>query len=159
MIFHNTTDDLRGCHAIQTHRQYIVYTNVAAMIWWRHQMATISALLAPCAGNSPATGEFPSQRPVTRSFDVLFDLRPNGWLNNHDTGDLKRHRAHYDVTVMNISKQLPNYVCIYCNERLINIEKTKPCEDCVPGMKIAMWGRREKTFMIVHLNVYRCKHT
>ena len=39
-------------------------------------METFSALLAICAGNSPAPGEFPSQRPVTRSFDVFFDLRP-----------------------------------------------------------------------------------
>ena len=28
-------------------------------------------------GNSPATGEFPSQRPATRSFDAFFDLRQN----------------------------------------------------------------------------------
>ena len=35
----------------------------------------ISALLTFCAGNSPVTGEFPSQRPVTRSFDAFFDLR------------------------------------------------------------------------------------
>ena len=41
---------------------------------WRHQMETFSALLAFCAGNSPVTGEFPAQRPVTRSFDVFFDL-------------------------------------------------------------------------------------
>ena len=27
-----------------------------------------------CAGNAPVTGEFSSQRPVTRSFDVFFDL-------------------------------------------------------------------------------------
>ena len=32
---------------------------------WRHQMDIFSALLALCAGNSPITGEFPSQRPVT----------------------------------------------------------------------------------------------
>ena len=37
-------------------------------------METFSALLALCVGNSPVTGEFPSQRPVTRSFDVFFDL-------------------------------------------------------------------------------------
>ena len=36
---------------------------------------TFSALLAICAGNSPVTGEFPAQRPVTRNFDVFFDLR------------------------------------------------------------------------------------
>ena len=40
-------------------------------------METFSALLAICVGNSPVTGEFPTQRPVTRSFDVLFDLHPN----------------------------------------------------------------------------------
>ena len=40
-----------------------------------------SALLALCVGNSPVTGEFPSQRPVTRSFDVFFDLRLNKRLS------------------------------------------------------------------------------
>ena len=43
--------------------------------WWCHQMETFSALLAHCEGNSPVTGEFPSQRPMTRSFHVFFDLR------------------------------------------------------------------------------------
>ena len=42
---------------------------------WRHEMEICSALLVLCAGNSPVTSEFPSQRPVTRSFDVFFDLR------------------------------------------------------------------------------------
>ena len=34
-----------------------------------------------CAGNSPVTGEFPTQRPVTRRFDVFFDLRLNKRLS------------------------------------------------------------------------------
>ena len=54
--------------------------------WWRHQMEKISALLALCAGNSPVSGEFPTQRPVTRSFDVFFDLRVNKRLSNHSWG-------------------------------------------------------------------------
>ena len=33
--------------------------------------------LALCAGKSSVTGEFPSQRPVTRGFDFFFDLRLN----------------------------------------------------------------------------------
>ena len=49
--------------------------------WWRHQMETFSSLLVLCAGNSPVTGEFPAQRPVTRNFDVPFDLRLNKWLS------------------------------------------------------------------------------
>ena len=54
--------------------------------WWRHQMETFSALLALCAGNSPVPGEFPAQRPVTRSFDVIFDLRPNKRLSIQSWG-------------------------------------------------------------------------
>ena len=38
-------------------------------------METFSEFLGLCAENSPATDEFPAQRPVTRSFDVVFDLR------------------------------------------------------------------------------------
>ena len=50
-----------------------------------------------CEGNSPVTGEFPSQRPVSRSFGVFFDVCR---INNRETGYLRRHRAHYDVIVM-----------------------------------------------------------
>ena len=56
-------------------------------------MATFSALLAICAENSPFTGEFPAQRPVTRIFDILFDLHlKNRCVNNGEAGDLTRHR-------------------------------------------------------------------
>ena len=54
--------------------------------WWRHQIKTFSALLAFCAGNSSITGEFPTQRPVTRGFDVFFDLRLNKKLSKHSWG-------------------------------------------------------------------------
>ena len=49
-------------------------------------METFSALPAICAGNSPATGEFPTQRPATRSFDVFFDLRLNKRLSKQSWG-------------------------------------------------------------------------
>ena len=67
------------------------------VIKWKH-FPRYHWLLAICAGNSPVHGdEFPAQRPVTRSFDVFFDLRLN---NNREAGDLTRYRAHYDVIVM-----------------------------------------------------------
>ena len=67
--------------------------------WWRHQIETFYASLAICARNSPVTGEFHTHRPVTRSFDVFFDLRLNKcWVYNGEAGDIRRHRAHYDVT-------------------------------------------------------------
>ena len=34
-----------------------------------------------CAGNSPVTVEFPAQKPITRSFDIFFDLRLSKRLN------------------------------------------------------------------------------
>ena len=63
-------------------------------------METFSALLAICAGNSPVPGELPTQRPVMRSFDVYFDLRPNkrlskqswGWWYDTQSRPLWRHR-------------------------------------------------------------------
>ena len=68
--------------------------------WWRHQMETFSALLALCEGNLPVTGEFPSQKPVTRSFDVFFYMRWYKRLSKPLRRHLRRHRAHYGVTVM-----------------------------------------------------------
>ena len=67
--------------------------------WWRHQMETFSALLAFCEGNSPVTGEFPSQRPGTQRFDVSFVLRLNkrlckqswGWWFETPSRSLWRH--------------------------------------------------------------------
>ena len=71
-------------------QRWIVYVPTRVIFWclcviictrWRHQMETFSALLPICPGNSPVPGEFPAQRPVTRSFDVFFDLRPNKRLS------------------------------------------------------------------------------
>ena len=71
------------------------------LAWWRHQMETFSALLAICAGNSPVPGEFPTQRPVTWSFDVYFDLRPNKRLSKQSWGWwFETLSPHYDVIVM-----------------------------------------------------------
>ena len=82
------------CKITSTHHRWI-------NTWWRHQMETFSALLALCDGNSRVTGEFPSQKPVTRSFDVsLICAWTNGWVKNRGASDLRRHRAHDDVTVM-----------------------------------------------------------
>ena len=78
----------------------IVYIDVP---WWRHQMKTFSAFTGPLCGEFTGPGEFTAQRPVTRSFDVFFDLRPNKRLRKkREAGDLRRHRGHYDV---NVAKQ------------------------------------------------------
>ena len=69
------------------HPMYFSPIHTVNSTWWRHQMETFSASLAICAGNSPVTGEFPAQRPVTRRFYVFFDMclnkrlskQPRGW--------------------------------------------------------------------------------
>ena len=49
-------------------------------------MEAFSALLALCAENSQVTGDFPSQRPVTRSFGIFFHFHPNKRLSKQSWG-------------------------------------------------------------------------
>ena len=75
---------------------YVLSWHIAAHIM---TSSIFFALLAICARNSPVTGEFPAQRPVTRSFDVFFDLRLNkrlskqwwGWWFETPSRPLWRH--------------------------------------------------------------------
>ena len=56
-----------------------LWTQSCIYPWWHHQMETF-------AGNSPVTGKFPSQRPVTRSFDFFFDLHLNKRVSKQSWG-------------------------------------------------------------------------
>ena len=100
-------------YGTSTYRGVVIKSCLTKLIaWWRHQMETFSALLALCAGNSPVPGEFPSQRPVTRSFDIFFDLRPNkrlskqcGWWFETPSWSLWRqcnwsYRAHGSIPLI-----------------------------------------------------------
>ena len=87
----------------------------------------ISALLTLCAGNSPVIGEFPAQRPVTRSFDVFFDLRLNKrlskqcwgwwfetssrplWRHCNATDTCKRHQALTSQPESSCNSSLPSF--------------------------------------------------
>ena len=76
------------------------------MGWWCHQMETFSALLI--------TIEFPTQRPVTQSFDVFFDLRLNQqlskqwkrWWFEMPLHSLWRHSDEFDVWSTSVKKIL-----------------------------------------------------
>ena len=46
----------------------------------------IFRVTGPLCGEFTGPGEFPTQRPVTRSFDVFFDLRPNKRLSKQWRG-------------------------------------------------------------------------
>ena len=76
--------------------------------WWRHQMETCFTSLAFVRGihrwlrgihRSPANS--PHTDRWRGAFMFFFICAwTNGWVNNQDAGDLRLHRAHYDVTVM-----------------------------------------------------------
>ena len=55
---------------------------IISITWWRRQMETFSALLVICAGSR----WIPRTKPVTRSFDIFFDLRRIKWLNKQPWG-------------------------------------------------------------------------
>ena len=73
--------------------------------WWRHQMETFSALLAFCAGNSPVNSPHKGQWRGALMF-LLICAWIHGCANNCGAGNSRRHRAHYDVTVMNVNHSL-----------------------------------------------------
>ena len=88
--------------------------------WWRHQMETYSLLLWR---KPPVSGEFPSQRLVTRSFDVFFDLRLNKrlskqsrrpWFDTQSRSLWRRCNVRYKYNKYSIKKSLgiSNYVDI-----------------------------------------------
>ena len=47
--------------------------------------------------NSPHKGQWRG----ALMFSLIY-TQINGWVNNGEVGDLRRHRAHYDVTVMDV---------------------------------------------------------
>ena len=71
---------------LQDFARSYVKTSHRFMTWWRHQIETFFAFLFICARNSSIHGEFPIQRPVTRSFDVFFDMRSNKRLSKQSWG-------------------------------------------------------------------------
>ena len=61
--------------------------------WWRHQIEIFSALLA--FFNSPHKGQWRG----ALKFSLIWAWI-NAWVNNHKAGDLRRHCAYYDITVI-----------------------------------------------------------
>ena len=83
-----------GNSAFRKCRQFMTFS------WWRHQMETFSALLALCAGihRSPVNSPHKGQWRGALMFSLIC-VWINAWANNRETGDLRRHRAHYDAIV------------------------------------------------------------
>ena len=131
-------------------------TDLKEFTWWRHQMETFSALLAICAGNSPFTGEFPSQSQWRGALTFyLICAWTSGWVNNREAGDLRRHRAYYDVTIMNLSVFIGQGSCLYLFI-ISSVDYQQLCSStqCDIGYKRIF---RYKSSQI-HLSQYQCIH-
>ena len=88
----NNHEAINDCHV------YLFVSYIIVM----SSNGNIDALMVICAGvhrlqmNSPDKGQ---RCGALMMFPLIAWI--NGWINNRDAGDLKCHRAHYDVTVMN----------------------------------------------------------
>ena len=94
-----------SCTALSRH---LVPLTVAALYpWWRHQMETFPRYW-PFTGNRwiPLTK---GQWRAALMFSLICAWI-NGWVNNREAGDLRRHRAHYDVTVISDAKDMARLV-------------------------------------------------
>ena len=78
----------------QVHRVIHMHDDV---IKWKH----FPRYWPLCAGNSPVPGDFLAQGQWRGALMLsLICAWINGWVNNREAGDLMRHSAHYNVTVM-----------------------------------------------------------
>ena len=118
-----------------------VLTTGFLLTLWRNQMEAFSALLAFCAGNSPVTSEFPSHRLVSGAW--MFSLICawiNSWVNNREAGDLRRHCAHYDVTVMTLQSR--------CYARCVQMHTYTAIKHAIPDCSVLHLIYWSRDFMI-----------
>ena len=108
-------------------------------------MEIFSASLSLSAGNSPMAGEFPAQRPVTQ-WTLMFIMIwawTNVWANNREAGDLRCHRAHYNIIVMidcwkfNFVGPLRAWQC------WLEWRSSWWCERRCKDIRSSLWGRWE----------------
>ena len=107
-------------------------------------IGNILRVTGPLRGEQPVTGEFPSQRPATRSFDVFFLFqRLNKQLSKQSiAADLRRHVSHCDVTVMLFITQwcfLVRPTCLLLNKKIASVS--------IQGLLVSLYR------MSFHLNV------
>ena len=69
-----------------THEPRLLALCVINIVMMTSSNGNIFRVTGPLCGEFTGPGEFPTQRPVTRSFDVFFDLRPNKRLSKQPRG-------------------------------------------------------------------------
>ena len=106
--------DKYTCKLLKRKRHAII-TIVQSLNMMTSSNGNIFRVTGHLCGEFTGPGEFPTQRPVTRSFDVYFDLRPNKWLSKQSWGwwfetlscSLWRHRNELLYKVHQLSNNYP----------------------------------------------------
>ena len=82
--------------------------------WWRYHIDAFSALLALCVGNSPVTGEFPSQKASNADLCVSLMLVCITILtNSRMTGDLRLHDVHVISSITHVPHIYELLSCLF----------------------------------------------
>ena len=98
--------------------------------WCRHQMGTFNALLVHCKGNPPVDSPIKGQWRRALMSSLIYAWT-NGWANNRDAGDMRRHRTHIDVTVMaSWHGNAFGITGLWCGE-ILTLTKAKSCRASV----------------------------
>ena len=61
----------------------------------------------------------------------------NGWVNTREAGELRRHRAHYDVIVM---EQLG----FFLHQEFLTLDPRDPASPFCPGSPDIPWEEKKK---------------
>ena len=97
-------------------------TNKMMDISWLINKIYVSGQVTGHRGESPVTGEFPSQRPVTQSFDVFFNLRLNKRLSKKS-----RHRW-FDLSWSYFKTRIRNHnIFVTGIYKLRSVQNTGTC--------------------------------
>ena len=108
----------------------LIKLSLARYSWWRHQMErNIFRVTGPLCGEFTGPGEFPSQRPVTRSFDVFFDLRLNKRLSKQPWG------WWFETPPWSLWRQCYVYPHIF-----IRLHKASPKFESGSSARVTIWG-------------------
>ena len=116
--------------------------------WWRHQMETFSAILVLCAWNSPVNSPHKGQWRGALMFSLICALNKQLSKQWRDQW-LRRHRAHYDGTVMFLMED-KTHVTNATDALMISL------------LLMVLWlsgqGLRQTRYLISCLRIFRPQH-
>ena len=115
-----------------------VYSDFTHLTWWRHKLETFPRHwpFVRDIHRSPINSPHKGQWRGALMFPLIC-VWHNSWLNNGDVGDLRCHRAHYDVTILSIVLQRATK-CTGQTSRSLPMTSSwsTPCPTTNPGSTI-----------------------